>query len=214
MKQSELNLRAIFDSTEEGFVLLDSNHKIVVANEKTFKFIVEDLHLEKFCQGDSIFNYLEQSRTEHFKSYLEKVRAGETFEYDRRYINDHKIMWIHYTLTPVFDGKQIIGTCITGRDVTGLKSYLEKIEQQNRILKEISWIQSHIARAPLARMMGLANLILCEKDELERQEMIRLLELSTKEFDQTIKQITDKIEKHYTDVNPDGSDSSLTYLHL
>jgi PAS domain S-box-containing protein len=209
VRQSEFNLRAIFDSTEEGFVLLDSNHKIVVANEKTFKFIVEDLHIEKFRQGDSIFNYLEQSRVDHFRSYLEKVQAGELFEYDRRYVSDGRLLWIHYTLTPVFDGERIIGTCITGRDVTGLKSYLEKIEEQNRTLKEISWTQSHVARAPLARMMGLANLILSEKDEIERKEMIRLLEVSTKEFDQTIKEITDKIEKQYKEVNMDGMYSPL-----
>jgi PAS domain S-box-containing protein len=209
VRQSEFSLRAIFDSTEEGFVLLDSNHKIVIANEKTFKFIVESLQVKQFQQGDSIFEYLEQSRIEEFRSYLDRVQKGHNFEYDRKYVSDHKVRWIHYTLTPVLDGERIIGTCITGRDVTGLKSYLEKIEEQNRTLREISWTQSHIARAPLARMMGLAHLIVCEKDETERKEMIRLLELSTKEFDDTIKKITDKIEQQYNEIHDDDLPGSL-----
>jgi hypothetical protein len=33
------------------------------------------------------------------------------------------------------------------------------IEKQNKKLKEIAWAQSHIVRAPLARMLGIVNLI-------------------------------------------------------
>ncbi len=44
-------------------------------------------------------------------------------------------------------------------DITEKVNYIETIEIQNRTLKEISWIQSHVVRAPLARLMGLVNLL-------------------------------------------------------
>ncbi|AXI99435.1 PAS domain S-box-containing protein [Cyclonatronum proteinivorum] len=46
---------------------------------------------------------------------------------------------------------------IIAHDVTKLKSYIEAIEDQNERFREIGWLQSHIVRAPLARMLGLIN---------------------------------------------------------
>lgn len=39
------------------------------------------------------------------------------------------------------------------------KRIVKAIEEQNAQLREIAWIQSHVVRAPLARMMGLVQLM-------------------------------------------------------
>ncbi|PWG81962.1 response regulator [Pararcticibacter amylolyticus] len=39
------------------------------------------------------------------------------------------------------------------------KRYINAIEEQNKRLREIAFIQSHIVRAPLARLMGIANIL-------------------------------------------------------
>ena len=193
--QSEFNLRAIFESTQEGFILLNQEDRIVVSNQKAIDFIISGRQVTELKAGDNIFKYVDGDRVAEFQACLDKVRSGNLVEYDRKYTLADRIFWIHYTLTPALAGGQITGTCITGRDVTGLKVYLEKIEEQNRTFREISWLQSHVARAPLARIMGLANLIITEKNEQERLEMIKLLELTTKEFDDAIKDITCKIAR-------------------
>lgn len=38
-------------------------------------------------------------------------------------------------------------------------NYVRQIEIQNEKLKNIAWTQSHIVRAPLARMLGIINVI-------------------------------------------------------
>ena len=49
-------------------------------------------------------------------------------------------------------------------DVTEKVRYVGAIEKHNEKLREIAWIQSHIVRAPLARMMGIVGLIsVCKK---------------------------------------------------
>ncbi|AYL97604.1 PAS domain S-box protein [Mucilaginibacter celer] len=44
-------------------------------------------------------------------------------------------------------------------DVTERNRHIEEIQQQNKRLKDISWMQSHIIRGPLSRLMGLIYLM-------------------------------------------------------
>src|ERR1700761_2025964 len=74
-----------------------------------------------------------------------------------------------------------------------LKNSAEELEEQNKKLKEISWMQSHIIRAPLARIMGLLPLINNVKEDKEgRDEMIAYLMESANELDGVIRDIVDK----------------------
>jgi len=78
-------------------------------------------------------------------------------------------------------------------DVTERLKYIKAIEKQNEKLREISWIQSHIVRAPLARIMGLVEIIknITENGE-EKERTLDYLLLSANELDDVIKSITDK----------------------
>ena len=82
---------------------------------------------------------------------------------------------------------------VIANDVTERFKYIKAIEAQNEKLKEISWIQSHIVRAPLSRILGLIPLItsLCENAE-ERDMMLHYLLTSANELDEVITNITDK----------------------
>jgi PAS domain S-box-containing protein len=78
-------------------------------------------------------------------------------------------------------------------DVTERLNYIKAIETQNEKLREISWIQSHVVRAPLARIMGLIPLVRDMKDDDEQlEQMFEYLIASANELDEMIKSITDK----------------------
>jgi FixJ family two-component response regulator len=67
-------------------------------------------------------------------------------------------------------------------------------EKQNATLREISWIQSHIVRAPLARILGLVSLLKDAKDDCtDKHDILAFLEQSAGELDKVIKEITDKV---------------------
>lgn len=77
-------------------------------------------------------------------------------------------------------------------DITEKISYIMDIETQNIRFKEISWMQSHTVRAPLARLMGLAKLISEEKG-IDR-ELLNYFSASATELDNIIRSIIRKTE--------------------
>jgi PAS domain S-box-containing protein len=92
-----------------------------------------------------------------------------------------------------FQYKGVKATIAITTDITERLNYIKAIEDQNEKLKEISWMQSHIIRAPLSRIMGLIPLIEnAEEDKDEIGKMLRYLVLSANELDEVIKNITDK----------------------
>jgi PAS domain S-box-containing protein len=56
-----------------------------------------------------------------------------------------------------YNGKK--AEVILANDITERLNHIEAIELQNEKLREIAWKQSHVVRAPLARMLSLIHLI-------------------------------------------------------
>nr|WP_294792860.1 response regulator [uncultured Mucilaginibacter sp.] len=86
---------------------------------------------------------------------------------------------------------------ILANDITERLNYISEIETQNKTLKEISWMQSHVIRAPLTRIMGLVALIQDLKEKMvdfpvAMAQMFEYLMISAQELDEVIKDITDK----------------------
>lgn len=79
-------------------------------------------------------------------------------------------------------------------DVTERINYIREIEKQNRTLKEISWIQSHVVRAPLARLMGLLQVFQECSSPCEKDRIVDYLLCSANELDGSIRDITNKIQ--------------------
>jgi len=71
-----------------------------------------------------------------------------------------------------------------------LASAQTEVERKKDQMGEISFMQSHIIRKPLANIMGLTSLLLGTKEELQQQNLSRLILESTYELDGAIKSIT------------------------
>lgn len=70
---------------------------------------------------------------------------------------------------------------------------------QNEKLHEIAYIQSHYVRAPLARIIGLVNLLNSNQNESSTPEILAYLDQSAKEFDEVVRTITSKTEQIFID---------------
>jgi len=97
------------------------------------------------------------------------------------------------------------GLSVYFKDITERLNYIKAIEEQNENLKEISWLQSHVIRAPLARIMGLIQLITDpDQDMVEKQNTLNYLLTSAHELDEVIRTITDKTNMPQMKPTPKG----------
>jgi light-regulated signal transduction histidine kinase (bacteriophytochrome) len=102
--------------------------------------------------------------------------------------------WISLSLNPVEDEKGHITHWVSiGRDISERRRYTTAIEQQNETLKTIAFMQSHVVRAPLARLMGAVDLMrnYCNSEQ-ENQQILDYILASAHELDGVIKDISEK----------------------
>lgn len=85
---------------------------------------------------------------------------------------------------------------ILASDVTERMKHLEALEIQNNKLKEIAWLQSHVVRAPLARLMGLVDIILDkESNQDTRDKAMNYFKESANDLDIIINDIVKKSQE-------------------
>jgi len=109
--------------------------------------------------------------------YVHKKKSGELFH-------------VKIQVSPI-QHKGRNANLIIATDITKQLKHVKAIEEQNKRLKEISWIQSHIIRAPLCRIMGLIPLL--EDNNVEdKREILAFILSSAYELDAVIRKITEK----------------------
>lgn len=106
-----------------------------------------------------------------------------------------EIIMIEATINKLnFNGRNAVLVLVN--DITERYKYVETIEKQNQTFREIAWIQSHVVRAPLARLLGLVNLMESELSDLgqESPDLIEHIKDSAFELDQIVREISKKSE--------------------
>ena len=88
---------------------------------------------------------------------------------------------------------QLIGFTL---DITTQKLQTKALETQNLRLMEIAWVQSHEVRAPLARIMGLVQLVSrYPEEEIDLMNSLNHIMQSANELDEIIRKIVRKTEE-------------------
>lgn len=122
----------------------------------------------------------------HNKTYSEyRVDCGNK-EY--RWVSDHASITYNEEGAPL----QMIGAV---RDINDLKAKEKSLLEQNMILKNIAWMESHEIRRPLASILGLVDLVGSCRSDAERQEMLKHLKYSAVELDDVIHKISAQIDQ-------------------
>jgi len=146
LQRSESNLQAIFENTSEGFVLTDTTGIVTAFNNKTKDIILKNVEKE-IKIGDSLFEFIHESRKEKYNDVISKVLKGETLQYDDPFIRKSgEIKWFNFTINPVYNAGKVEGLCITSADITERKKGEEQLVESNRFTSGIlASLSSHIA---------------------------------------------------------------------
>lgn len=90
------------------------------------------------------------------------------------------------------NAKRMIGSM---QDMTEIYEYINTIKNRNARLKEIAWTQSHVVRAPLARIMAIIDLLQVQEGVADQSKLLGYIVTSAQELDEIIRKITEKTEQ-------------------
>jgi PAS domain S-box-containing protein len=150
----------------------------------TFKLSSKLVHPEDFIKIDkSIQQSIENKNSRSKQEYRFRCADG-TY----KYVMDRSFFLYDE------DGKlfRVIGSL---QDITERINYIQAMEAQNQCLNEISWMQCHVVRAPLARILGLSELLSYNEQDAEKKQLLSHLSRSAAELDRIIKKIIKKTEE-------------------
>jgi DNA-binding response OmpR family regulator len=118
------------------------------------------------------------------------VKPFDLIEVELRIKN---LLFTNYLLTKLKDQNNLLEEKVKER-TTELLNTNQALILSNDALREIAWTQSHIVRAPLARLMGLVALVNTSEDVLDfdRNGILKHIQNSAKELDGIIRDITNK----------------------
>lgn len=123
---------------------------------------------------------------------------NDTYSYEKQLLNRNgeEITLLLHGITLYDKKNRPKGFLVAFQNITDRVRTLRALELQNQKLAQIAYMQSHILRAPVARIMGLTNIIELEDPEWcqKNPELIKNIKVSAKELDRIIHGISAKTE--------------------
>lgn len=191
LETSEQRFKTLVQEGSDLIAILDeeANYKYVSPTSQK----ILQIKPEEFI-GTNAFEYIhpddQESILTQFKEVLQKHQG--TIKPFRFKDKEGNWRWVETIITNQMEEPSINGIVANSRDVTERVSYLKAIEDQNTKLKKIAWTQSHVLRAPVARLMGLTELLNDQNlQPNESKEILGYIVKSAEEIDAVIKNIVE-----------------------
>ncbi|MGV3704182.1 MAG: PAS domain-containing protein [Arcticibacter sp.] len=150
-----------------------------------------------FWIGRNVLEFVHPDDLDRVSSMLlnttkEKLVYLAPFRFKR---NGFEYRWIESIVTDMTNDPAVGGLVANTQDVTERVEYVKAIEEQNKRLRDIAFIQSHLVRAPLMRIKGLADVITnYETDPTQVKALLGLLDQAADELDDVVRDIVEKTD--------------------
>ncbi|MFD0766975.1 GAF domain-containing protein [Mucilaginibacter lutimaris] len=185
--ESELKLKAIFDSSKDTHLLIDKNFEVMAFNKSASSFI-HTTYGHVLMNGDNLLDYSDPKIVGQLKKYCKAAMNGRSVKREWHIMAGTPYScWMNTTFVPVRNKTgEVIGVALNSTDITHHKKQEAYINVQNEALNRIAIIQSHELRRPVASLLGIMDLIKMENVDFNYFDM---MELTVNELDEKIRGI-------------------------
>lgn len=213
-------LRDISDITAKEEALQSANKRFTMAleatNEMVWDWDIQTDHVMRSKTFHKIFGYNVEEHTSMENFWLTKIlepdkeqvhqslRIALSDSRQMRWKEEYRFLKANGEVTHIVDrgfiirdenGKanRMVGAVL---DVTESRRLIRKIKEQNKILRQIAWEQSHIVRAPIARMKSLLKFLeVGDFEEMSQEKILEHILAPTNELDDIVIKIVMKTEE-------------------
>jgi PAS domain S-box-containing protein len=181
-------LRAIINNTDDIIWSIDKKLKVIEANQPFW----DTMHTktgkkeEEIQSGDT-----NAEAFSDWQQYFDRAFSGEVFKTIWTEETENGTAYAEVSFNPIYDSENnITAVSCFSRNITAEKTYQHMIEQQNKQLREIAWLQSHKVRSHVATILGLSQFV--NRQAITDPDLNRVLsgiQDAAKELDTVIKDI-------------------------
>jgi PAS domain S-box-containing protein len=195
LKENQIKLRAVLNSTIDSNTLISADFKVInfnqAAADQTRIFFNSEL-----LPGKDFRQYVPDRLMDKFQKNFNTALLGGIVKSEEMIDNPNGgVVWTEFLYYPVLDDDEnLLGVVINSTIIDDRKKAELKVKAQYDQLKKIAYMQSHELRAPLTNIMGVVNVLNMMKQKVADPEIIELLDSlnkSTAKMDDIIKQIVD-----------------------
>lgn len=196
IEQIKNNLDSIINSTNDLIFSVDANMHLISANS-AFRERLGSLFSSTVEVGQPIDSPAASDYTKlKWAALITRALKGEQFTVTEEDVVDGQTFYSLVSFNPLMENGTCVGTACFVKDITERTLHLKAIEEQNQRLRDIAWMQSHVVRAPVARIMGLIDLVAKTGDDVsEVTKLLGYVDFSAKELDTIIRDITKKTQE-------------------
>ena len=186
-KLAEEERKDIIQSIKDAFIAVDGDFLVSYWNHAA-----ENIYGIKADQllGKTLWDFADKMDIKQYKVEFKLAIQKQEVRFFECYSEKSKT-WTDVSIYPKHNGLTIFI-----KNVTILHEHTIAIREQNKKLREIAWMQSHVIRAPLARMLGTLDLIAYKDENVDiNDKHLKLIADSAHELDSIIKDISNKAEE-------------------
>jgi len=192
------NNEALINNTSDLIWSVSKDLKLIASNRQ-FQLAIHAYTGSTLETGESVeplFKVLPIEEKEIWIKNFRRAFKGEGFKTEVCIPAKDSIpdQYAELSFNPIFENNSVQAIALHLHDITEKTIHLNEIEEQNNRLKDVTWMQSHIVRAPLSRLLTIIELIKSYPDSLREKEKVSMLTDSALELDKIITDISNKAE--------------------
>jgi len=197
LRQSESQLRAIFDSSSDINIFVGPDYQIISFNKQALDSFLQQMQ-KRLLSGLDIRTIIPKSIKESFESNFQAALKGIAITLETELVNyPEESNWYRFSYMPVIDRLGVtIGVIINAIDISERKKNEEKILLQNERIKEFAFLTAHRLRAPLASILGLIRVFNLDRNisREDTQEIIKRLQSAAEELNHAVNEMNRSLE--------------------
>jgi len=190
-----MKLQAMDHSSDDIILFLSPSYELLhfnkAAEDYFYSITKKSIRYQNFINYSSaapIFKWIQSNLDIVLKDYKPRF-----FEVEQVLKKDGVKEWFSINLTPIFNEEAIfIGVTLLAKNISYKKEIELKYLQQIENLEEIAFRHSHLMRAPLVNIIGIANQIAKHyvplSDDIVKLELLNHLQSEAKKLDEIIRE--------------------------
>jgi len=174
---NEIKLKAILDSTTDVNIMISPDMRILNYN-RTAGILAEEYFLTQLHVGANFMEYVMPELRDSFQENFNRALSGEKLTNERPVaLPNGDAIWFQFLYYPVYnEAGNMMGVAMNITNIDARKTAEMKLLQQYDKMREIAYLQSHEARAPLSNILGLINVLMLYTEKTNDPDILQVLE--------------------------------------